>query len=150
MALIGIMAAFVLPRVGGNADRLRLRTAIKDVASMMRYARSQAVTRGRDFSVIVESEGNRIVVIPADSTAAGEDGHQNDGSNGSERVYDLPDGVMLDFPSIDNGENGSRILLAVFFSMGNSSGGRVILKNNKDEKRAIDVDLITGAVKIIE
>ena len=150
MALIGIMAGFVLPRIGGNSDRLRFKTAVKDVASLMRYARSQAVTRGQIFTVAFESMENQIIVSPA-MGSSGQSGYARriPGIEGR-HLFQLPDSVTLDSEAFGGQGESEYFELVKFFPIGNSTGALVVLTDTAGRKKTIHVDLVTGLVTIDE
>lgn len=150
MAMIAILSALVLPRIGGNRSRLHLTVAAKDVASLMRYARNQAVAGGIDISVVYEISENRIGVLAAETE--NEASEEDSFSVGMipERVYSLPETISPD-PSLFEGKTfDNRIRLALFYALGNSSGGSVLLRDDREYKLEIRIDPITGAVRVVE
>ena len=148
MMLIGIMAGIVMPRIGGNSDRLQFTTAVKNVASLMRYARSQAVTQGQEYRLVYESLSNQMLVVSEDSVFI--DPTENEPGNpaSKKRAYDLPEGIVPELSTIDDRDNSA--VLVRFYAMGNSSGNSLMLMGPGNLKETIDIDLITGAVRIVE
>jgi general secretion pathway protein H len=150
MILIGLMAAFVFPRIGGNSDRLRLRTAAKSVAAMLRYARDQAVTRGNSYALVYEPVQRRFWVAASDTIAKDDADQPIPDTIDSKNVYDLPDGITTDPQVGVENEVGEGYPLVAFFPLGNSSGGTLTLVNAKGMEAAIQIDLFTGAVRAVE
>ncbi len=150
LVIIGIAASMVVPRLGGSVDKLQLRTAVNDLAAVLRFARSQAVTRGQDQIVFVDPTTRIVVVLPtvpdrddsfvADISAAGAVKHQ----------YQLPDGVMVKIDDSVAATTASRSEIASFFSMGNSTGGSIVLIDKAERSRQIDIDVITGTVTVVK
>lgn len=150
MAMIGILSALVLPRIGGNRSRLHLKVAAKNVASLLRYARDQSVAGGIDIRVVYEISDNRIVILATETENEASEDSSSSGKVIPERVYSLPEKISPD-PSLFEG-NGfdNRIRLVVFYALGNSSGGSVLLRDDRERKQEIRVDPITGAVRVVE
>jgi type II secretion system protein H len=151
MALIGIMAALVLPRIGGNDERLRLTTAANDVAAILRYARSQAVTRGTDIDILYSTEKHCLSVEPTAQAAAMTDNSDADDARKSPapRSYCLPDGVTTVVDTDEDADGSGQVRIAGFFALGNSTGSRIVLKDNREKTREIGIDTITGGVTIV-
>jgi general secretion pathway protein H len=149
MVIIGIAASLVVPRLGGGVDKMQLRTATRDLASVMRFARSQAVTHGGEHQVLFDT-ATRGVAIHA-TTTADVDGTAADSSSEdipSRHRYQLPDGIMLHRGGDLLAQADQPVLLASFFSMGNSTGGTIRLTGAQDRSRSIRIDAITGLVTV--
>jgi len=165
LVIISIMAAFVGPRVAGSMSTLTLKTAAKKVASSLRYARSQATSESRPYFVLFDADKGRLTIKPG-QTATKEDkekeaaeGEQDTGrSEGMAdeavkerfKVYALPEGVRFDKVVSDKNEAASDVFQIVFFPNGGSSGGEVLLENDRGRQYSISVDFVTGTVRLGE
>ena len=56
LAVFAVAAAVVAPAVGRTADSVKARTEVTGVATFLRLAREQAVTRQQPYEVIVDPE----------------------------------------------------------------------------------------------
>lgn len=150
MILIGLMAAFVFPRIGGNGDRLRLRTAAKSVAAMLRYARDQAVTRGNSYALVYEPVHRQFWVAAIDAMATDDSDHEIPDTIDLKNVYELPDGITTDPQDVVEKAVGGAYPIVAFFPLGNSSGGTLTLVNARGMEASIQIDLFTGAARAVE
>ena len=166
LVIISIMAAFVGPRIAGSMSNLTLKTAAKKVASSLRYARSQATSENRPYFVLFDTDKGRLTIKPG-QTATKEDkekeaaeGEQDAGTSkgmaGDEavkdrfKVYALPEGVRFDKVVSDKNEDTSDVFQIVFFPNGGSSGGEVLLENDRERRYNISVDFVVGTVRLGE
>lgn len=165
LVIISIMAAFVGPRVTGSMSTLTLKTAAKKVAASLRYARSQATAESRPYFVLFDPDKGRLT-IKFGQTATKEDkekeaaeGEQDTGTSEEMadeavkerfKVYALPEGVRFDKVVSDKNEDTSDVFQIVFFPNGGSSGGEVLLENDRGRRYNISVDFVTGTVRLGE
>jgi len=166
LVIISIMAAFVGPRVAGSMSTLTLKTAAKKVAASLRYARSQATSESRLYFVLFDSAKGRLT-IKSGQKATNEDtekevaeGEQDEGRSEDMaddspvkekfKVYALPEGVRFDKVVSDTNEDTSDVFQIVFFPNGGSSGGEVLLKNDRGRQYNISVDFVVGTVRLRE
>ena len=166
LVIISIMAAFVGPRIAGSMSSLTLKTAAKKVAASLRYARSQATSESRPYFVLFDLDKGRLTIKPG-QTATKEDkekeaaeGEQDPGTSEEIaddnpikdrfKVYALPEGVRFDKVISDENEAASDIFQIVFFPNGGSSGGEVLLENDRGRRYNISVDFVVGTVRLEE
>jgi hypothetical protein len=154
--LIGLTAAVVAPRLSGTHDKLPLGTAAKHLSALMRLARSNAVTRGQTVVVYAEPETSRIVMAAADRAHADQapENENKEGASGSvalidpRHAYHLPRGITLSRVVSEGGMRLEDAAIALFFPIGNSSGGQVVLTDAAGRRKIITIDTITGLVTI--
>lgn len=150
LALVGLIATTVVPRLSGSYEKLPLRTAARDLAAIMRFAHSQAISRSRSIAVIFQSESRRILVaIPKE-----DDDHYDDASETNEeamqRMYFLPEGLSLAFQSEKKETENQDFTIVTFFPIGNSTGADILLSDALGGSKRIEVDFITGVVSMRE
>jgi len=166
LVIISIMAAFVGPRVAGSMSTLTLKTAAKKVAASLRYARSQATSESRPYFVLFDPDKGRLMikagrqVVSGDKEKEAVEDVQGDGkseelsedgsSHERAKVYALPEGVKFDKVVSDNNEASPGAFSIVFFPSGGSSGGEVLLENDRGRQYSIIVDFVVGTVRLEE
>ncbi len=148
LALVGLIAALVAPQLGGTYNTLHLRTAARDIAAVMRYARSQAVTQGRSIQVSYEEPTRQIIValLSADADLMPDTRATNDAFR--TRRYPLPEGLEMATAGVPVPGSGNSHALAIFYAIGNAAGSPLALVDMSGRKRMIVVDNITGTVTI--
>jgi type II secretion system protein H len=150
MVIIGIAAAFVVPRWGGSTEKLKIRTAVNDLAAVLRFARSQAVTQGQDQAVVFDPQARIVAVGPAIFTSIREEKVKTLQAlvAAAKYQYRLNPSLTLTSNETTVAESDPPLRIAYFYSLGNSSGGRIELSDGLHPSRAIAIDAITGTVKI--
>ena len=134
MLALGIAAglmAVVMPQFGPAIARAQLYSATRDVASALRHARGEAMIRGKDAEFELDVAQRRYRV------------------SGRSKPYSLPASVEPSLyttlqETVDEGVGRIR-----FFPDGSSTGGRVTLASG-GQKRVVDVNWLTGAVRVRE
>ncbi|HDZ91571.1 MAG TPA: type II secretion system protein GspH [Deltaproteobacteria bacterium] len=154
LVIIGVVSAFVGPKLAGSMTNMNLRTASKRVAALLRYARNQAVSFGTDSVVHFDFEKNRISLTSLKPPSDGPEADSEEGPDGTAEhgrrpeTYLLPDGVYLKEGVLGEEETDSGIFEITFLPDGGSSGGEVILMNQRERGYIIAVDFITGVVRV--
>ncbi len=150
LVIISIMAAFVGPRIAGSMSNMNLRTASKKIAASLRYARSQAISESRTYVALFDLDKNRVVIRGGQT--AQEDGEKDEGGgdqdNRQSKQYELPEDVRLDKAIWGEDESDSGLFRIIFLSNGGSSGGELLVRNDRGHRYRITVDVITGTVRL--
>ena len=152
MVIIGFVSALVGPKLAGHGSNLNLATASKKISACLRYARSHAASEKRRYVATFDFNKNRLTIkIPQEKSEAqsGDFSDENAESAPVFKPYDIPEGVKLEKAySRDDEEVDSDIFEILFFPSGGSSGGLVVLTNDREKKETIYVDLFTGSVQL--
>ena len=152
LVIISLMSVLVVPQLTGSLSKTNLQTASKKISASLRYARSRAASEKITYVAIFDFEKNRLSIITGQEAQTGETTEEDLG-DGKERVirsnsYDLPDGVKLEKAVSGGDEIDSGHYQITFFPAGSSSGGDVILTNDRGKRYKISVDFITGIVRL--
>ncbi len=149
LVIMALTAAFVVPRLGGPLSRLGSVSAAKKTCACLRYARSRAASKKKAYKVVFDIDKNILTISPFyennEPEKAGGSGKSFDKS------YELPQGVFFEelVDSHDRYADSGRFTI-VFFPNGGSSGGKIMIKDKKNRKFTIDVDPISGTVRVVE
>ena len=146
VTILGIAVSFILPSFGRGLDHWRLRGAVREVATLIKFARTQSVAAMRPLHVAFDRSRSLYWLDNADAPVI------NDHAQADERkirLYSLPDGVR--FGEAEGGgfamdEGQVRI---IFFPRGGSSGGVVQLVDERERVYRIRVDSVTGRAGIV-
>ena len=162
LAVMSLLLVLTAPRMAGNLLGLTLTTAAKKTASMLRYARSQALATGTPHAAVFDCEQHRLIVAPlprtADMTvlAAAAVPHETveEYSPRQIKTYTLPEQVRFDVVDIGtsrcNESSGSDICQMVFYADGTSHGGHITIMDSRDRRYEIRVEILTGEVALEE
>lgn len=131
LVIIGLSASLVLPGLAGGLSSLRLKTAAREVSATLRYARSLAVSMGKEQVINVDIDEGKYWL-------------NEDKDNNRELPSDVRFvNVTTQGEEITTGRAG-----IIFYPMGNSSGGTIFVTAGKDRECLILTRLITGVVEV--
>lgn len=132
VVLLAAASAIVLPSFSGAFASLQVETAGRDMATVMKQARSYSVGRQRPFRIMIalnEYSSEAVEYVMADEYGR------------AMKVFSLPDGVRF----VSAERHGDTMSAGVsFYPSGRSSGGVFYLSNEQGRQVRIIVDPITG------
>jgi general secretion pathway protein H len=129
LVIVIIVSAFALPNFSAGISSAQLTAAARDIASALRYARSQAIasTQPAEFVLDVETHSYQV--------------------SGRDKLYTLPDDIRFKLYTAEAELQDEQRGAIRFFPDGSSTGGRVTLEANA-KRQLIDVVWLTGQVVI--
>jgi general secretion pathway protein H len=130
VAVLAVASLVAGPAVGRAVDGVRVRTEVAGVASLLRWAREEAVTRGRTYAITLDTDGRALLVRPP----AGES------TTGTERRRKLSSVVQV-VPT-----SGGVLPPITFTPQGRSSGGTLRIEAAGPRVYEVTVDALTGRV----
>ncbi len=149
--IIGLISALVMPRLAASLPGVQLKSATRAVAASLRYARSKAVSESTPYIAVFHSTQRVLAVEPIEKRMdAAELDRFRVIPKPSEfkNVYEFPDGI--EFGVLNNNDAGedTDLFPIFFFPRGDSTGGKIVMKNLRRKQYTITVDTITGTVEI--
>ncbi len=136
--IIGVAAAFIVPNIAGSLANLKLKTATKHLGGILRYARSKAVSNKKTAVVVINIDNaSYSAEIPQIKTAQ---------EDVSKPVF-FPKEVKFRQITINGETITSDIVKLRFYPKGNTSGGEIILENERGRMYKITIDTLVGKVK---
>ncbi len=150
IAIVGMISALVVPRLLASLPGVQLKSTARAVAASLRYARGQAVFETTPYIVTLDRSRGLLIIEPAVSPTAVEPGEVPAARTppAGQRVYALPEGIEV-HASVDDADDGAESArMMLFFPRGDSTGGRLVLRNPHRREIAITVDPITGTVAV--
>lgn len=145
LVIISLMSAMIVPRIGGTIEKMNLRTAANKIAASLRYARSRAVSEKKIYVASFDFDENRMVLF-VDSLRPEK---IIEGQEVLPQIYNLPEGAKLEMAESIKGEEETELFEVYFYPSGNSSGGKIILAGEKNRRYTLNIDFITGTVKLV-
>ncbi|MFH1337149.1 MAG: GspH/FimT family pseudopilin [Candidatus Zixiibacteriota bacterium] len=143
VVVIGIIATLSLPGFGKVMDRLKLKTAGRDVVSAMRFARSAAVSQKDQFGVYFDQSARTFLIF---KDIANQSSFTYDvGADSVIQIKNLPRNVNFGYTSIPGP--------AIIFKPNGSAytSGQVYMSSYGQYEGYLTVDVLgsTGRVKLI-
>jgi general secretion pathway protein H len=131
IALMAIIAGFVIPMFGGPISTSELRSSARQLAAGLRLARSEAVSGRRETFLVLDVAGRRFKV------------------DREPKEYALPSRVELKLFTAQNDLVNENVGSIRFFPDGGSNGGRITVASGA-RKFDVDVDWLTGRIAILD
>ena len=131
LSIMAILAAIVVPIVGGGVSAGELKGATREIAAGLRLARSEALATRKETRVMLDLEA-RSFQVERDA-----------------RTHTLPRQIELKLFTAQSDLVNEKIGAIRFFPDGGSNGGRVTLTAGA-RKFNVDVDWLTGRVAILD
>ncbi|MBF0496418.1 MAG: GspH/FimT family pseudopilin [Deltaproteobacteria bacterium] len=151
LIIISIGALLIVPRLASAIDQARFQAAVRKVAAFLRQARVRAIEQGRPCKVDVALiEGTFAIYGPERGSTAPELNEKS-----SPPLLTLPEEVKVEREERSrsgrsNKNSRSPDVAITFFPWGNSSGVRLMFVDKDDRRGYIDVDPISGRVRVLE
>ena len=131
IALMAIVAGFVIPRFGGPVSTSELRASARQLAAGLRLARSEAVSERRETFLVLDVAGKRFKV------------------DRDPQEHSLPSRIELQLFTAQKDLVSANVGSIRFFPDGGSNGGRITVASGA-RKFDVDVDWLTGRVAILD
>jgi general secretion pathway protein H len=131
LSIMAIVAAMVVPMLGSGVSSSELKSAARQVAAALRFARSNALATRQETRVLLNIE-ERSFQIDRDP-----------------RAHPLPRQLDIKLFTAQRDIVNEKIGAIRFFPDGGSNGGRVTLAAG-ERKYDVDVDWLTGRVAIAD
>src|SRR5437870_1284568 len=131
LMLMALIAGIAIPTFGGGVSSTDLKSAAREVAAGLRFARDQAIAQRAESLLELNLQG-RTFRVPPDP-----------------RTHRLPERLELKLYTAQRDLVDEKIGAIRFFPDGGSNGGRVTLASG-ERKYDVDVDWLTGRVSILE
>ena len=131
LVIAGLLLTVLPPMFSAALPGVQLKGAAREVASALRFARDRAITRQRESTLTFDLESREYRV------------------SGRERAYSLPSGLDVELFTVRSEQTDEDTGAIRFFPDGSSTGGRVTLAGG-ERSYAVDVDWLTGRVRVLE
>jgi general secretion pathway protein H len=132
LSIMAFVATIVLPMLGGGGvSTSELKSAAREVAAGLRYARGQAIVQRGEAFLVLDVDA-RTFTLPPDT-----------------RVHRLPEKLDIKLFTAQRDLVDEKVGAIRFYPEGGSNGGRITLAAG-ERKYDVDVDWLTGRVTILE
>jgi general secretion pathway protein H len=131
LTLMGFIVAIALPTFGGGVSTTALKSAAREIAAGLRYARGQAIAQRTEALLVLDVDA-RTFTLPPDA-----------------HLHRLPERLELKLYTSQRDLVSDKIGAIRFFPDGGSTGGRITLASG-ERKLEVDVDWLTGRVAILD
>jgi prepilin-type N-terminal cleavage/methylation domain-containing protein len=137
LVIVGLVVLLAAPTLTKSLHHMELKTAVKRTSAILRMCRSDAINKRKVYLVDFDTTSNLVTVLSADK---GEDKPKE------MKSYPLPAEIRME--KIDVGKTLFDVSSFEFYLNGGSNGGTAEFRGRGSGGYAIDVDAMTGTVKI--
>ena len=131
IVIIAMAAAVVAPNIGSGNQTAKLNGAARELASALRFARGYALSHAKESTLLFNLDENTYKIT------------------GKEKLYKLSKQIEVTLNVAESELVGDRQGGVRFFPDGSSTGGRIVLTVEENE-RQLDVNWLTGQVDIYD
>ena len=131
LVIAAAMMSIVPPMISSALPGTQLKSASRQIAAGLNYARNHALTSGKESTLVLDLEKKTFVV------------------SGRGKTYDLPGDLALKLFTAESEMLSEEVGGIRFFPDGGSTGGRITLSSGQ-RAYAVDVDWLTGRVRILD
>jgi general secretion pathway protein H len=161
LVLLSVATALVVPRLAGSLGRMNAESTARRISSALRFARSHAVTEKVSYLAIFDMDTHTLSVMAtprSDEKESDEADPDDTDSNNAEisgpqgpMVYILSDGIRFkEGVPLDGETVTTGAFVMGFFPGGGTTGGKVILQDDRERVFSVVLDRITGSVKVYD
>jgi general secretion pathway protein H len=131
LAIAAFAVAITPPLIAQAMPGVELTGAARQLAAGLRYARSRAATHREESTLTLDVEARSFRL------------------SGREQTQRLPERLHIELVAAAAETQGKQVGAIRFYPEGGSSGGRITLKHG-ERQTAVDVDWLTGRIRILE
>lgn len=131
MVIMVLAYAMTAPMISAGVSGAELKAAARQIAAGLRKARSEAVAHKNEVALTVDVERRQFVL------------------SGDTHLYRLPEKIDVSLFTAQSELMDAKTGAIRFYPDGSSTGGRVTLSRG-ERKYRVDVDWMTGRVKILD
>lgn len=131
MTIMVLAYAMTAPMISAGLSGAELKAAARQITAGLRKARSEAVVRKNEVALTIDVENRQFEL------------------SGDKRVYRLPEKIEISLLTAQSELTDAKTGAIRFYPDGSSTGGRVTLSWG-ERKYLVDVDWMTGRVKILD
>ena len=145
VTILGVALALALPALGDGLRRWRLQGAVRDVATILKFARNQSVAGRAPVQVVLDRSRNAYWLDGQDN---GLQSTLDEVLERGIRLYAMPPGIRLGEVAVAGTDPGADRVGIIFFPRGNSTGAEVEVRDEKGRTYRISVDSMTGHARV--
>jgi general secretion pathway protein H len=129
--IAALLVGLTPPLISSVMPGVKLKGAAREIAAGLRYARDYAVLQRSDAALTLDLKERAYTV------------------SGRGRTFHIPDGLEVLLDTVKSEMVGERTGAIRFYPDGSSTGGRVTLSRGERVYK-VDVDWLTGRVRILD
>jgi general secretion pathway protein H len=154
LVVIGLSVSLVMPSLSRFSKTIELKGAARKISAILRYGRSEAVSKGQTYQIILDSDSGEVRVQKTEfseekvgTTRLREEELKREEKT-VRQMYHLPGGINVKEVDIASPQYSSDYPTIEFYPNGGSNGGSFLLNSEELGGYRIKVHFLTGMVAI--
>jgi type II secretion system protein H len=139
LVIVSLLTALATPSLTKTLQRMELKTASKKISAILRFCRSESVNKNRITLASFDTEAHLVSILSAE---LGEE------KSTLERSYPIPQDVEVGKIEVGKTLMETSHPSFEFYPNGGSNGGSAVIRREQGGAFFIQVDFLTGAVKL--
>jgi len=145
LVILSLSISLVTPSLSRFLRTVELKGAAKKVSGILRHGRSEAVNKGLVYQISFNADLREIGVQSRESTKVKEEVKREELPK---KVYSLPEGIQIKKVDVASPQYAADLPTIEFYPNGGSNGGSIFLDGRDRNGFHIEVNFLTGIVKI--
>lgn len=145
LVILSLSISLVTPSLSRFLRTVELKGAAKKVSGILRHGRSEAVNKGLVYQIFFNADLREIGVQSRESTKVKEEVKREELPK---KVYSLPEGIQIKKVDVASPQYAADLPTIEFYPNGGSNGGSIFLDGRDRNGFHIEVNFLTGIVKI--
>jgi prepilin-type N-terminal cleavage/methylation domain-containing protein len=145
LVILSLSISLVTPSLSRFLRTVELKGAAKKVSGILRHGRSEAVNKGLVYQIFFNADLREIGVQSRESTKVKEEVKREELPK---KVYSLPEGIQIKKVEVASPQYAADLPTIEFYPNGGSNGGSIFLDGRDRNGFHIEVNFLTGIVKI--
>jgi len=151
LVIISLISALLVPKLAGTLTHMNLKTASKKIVSLLRFARSKAISESTEYCVLFDLDNQDVQFFQERETVLNDmDDNEADEVKRKIKKINLPEGSRIKAVEIGGNTIVTGRIKLIFYPEGNITGSKIYLSDERDKKIEINIDFLTGISKIVE
>jgi general secretion pathway protein H len=170
LVIMTLVLGMAGPRVAKQMAVLHLRTAAKQMAASLRWARSQALSTGKIYNAVFDCGGGRLIIsdyaafLEVDTLNLAQSPNEQAAPDAPDsaaaarkptlKIFEFPEDVFISRVEIgeviDANPGKESVYQLTFFPDGTSMGGEIRIADEQGRFFILTVDFLTGIVSLEE
>ena len=139
LVIVSLLTALATPSLTKTLQRMELKTASKKISAILRYCRSESVNKNQITLASFDTEAHLLSILSAEL---------GDEKSTLQRSYPIPQEVEVGKIEVGKTLIETSHPSFEFYPNGGSNGGSAVIRREQGGAFFIQVDFLTGAVKV--
>jgi len=139
LIVVSLLAVLVTPNLTKTLRHMEVRSSAKRISAILRYCRNEAVNKNRIYQVNFDLESKQVAVLAA---------QEGEEKLVLQKSYPIPDDIRMEKVDLGKTSFETDHPAFEFYPNGGANGGSAVISDGEGGGYVIQVDFLTGTVKV--